>query len=314
MLSFVASPGPRPMWFFAPLALPAQLAFAGSAAALAPRKVAWLFVVFFCAVPWLVPVAFVPLRAFCGLVSVALLMRATDLLGEKTPRPLSVRLAHSLSVADLRLAARVEPTFNAKLLADGLARAAIGSLALWFACTTPPALEPATVAVRLFLGVIGFYLAFEGIDRTAQALYLLGGMRIEATQNSPILSKTLAEFWGQRWNRIVHRWLAETAFAPFARRCPKFGLLLAFVLSAGIHLMIVMPALGGWGAVAMGGFFVMHGLLVMAERFLRVGRWPVAWARIWTLLWIILTTPLFLEPFLGLSGYPWMLDAVRAGA
>lgn len=302
------------MWLFAPLALPAQFAFAAIAAVVAPNKFAWLPVAFFCAVPWLVPAELVPLRAFCGLVSVALLMRATDLLRENPPRSLFVRLGHSLSVADLRIADRVKPLFDVRLLAAGLWRAAAGSLGLWSASATAPQWDASTIAIRFALGTIGFYLAFEGIDRTVQALYLLGGVRVEATQNSPIRSKTLTEFWGQRWNRIVHRWLAATAFAPFSRRQPRLGMLLAFLLSAAIHLMIVMPALGGWGAVAMGGFFVVHGLLVIAERFLRVGRWRPGWARTWTFSWMILTTPLFLEPFLGLSGQPWMLDAVRSGA
>jgi hypothetical protein len=48
----------------------------------------------------------------------------------------------------------------------------------------------------------------------------------------------------------------------------------------------------------MGAFFVAQGVLLLAERALRVSRWPSTLARAWTISCFLLTGPLFVEPML----------------
>ena len=302
------------MSVFSLLAIPTQLGLAALAGAIAPRAVAWIPVGLVLLLPWLIPPSQLTHRAFAGLTSVALLMRATDLLRERPPRTLAVRIVHALSIVDLRLLVRVPPRIDLALAFGGTWRMLLGIAGLWLANTFPPAAQVGGLAGRWAVGAAAFYAAFEGFDQTIRAVYLVCGAQAEPTQRSPIMSRTLAEFWGRRWNAIVHRWLASVAFAPVARRNPALGTFFAFVLSAAIHAMITGPALGGRATMWMAGFFILHGALVLVERKLRVSRWHRPWARVWTLGWLILTAPLFLEPFLGLFGGATLLDAPPAGA
>jgi hypothetical protein len=65
-----------------------------------------------------------------------------------------------------------------------------------------------------------------------RALIAALGYAMEPVQRTPILSRSLAEFWGRRWNRIVGRWLRENAFEPFAKAGrPGTGSFVAFVAS-----------------------------------------------------------------------------------
>jgi hypothetical protein len=49
----------------------------------------------------------------------------------------------------------------------------------------------------------------------------------------------------------------------------------------------------------MTAFFLIHGLLVLLERLLRQRSWP-RWAqRSWTLGWLAISSPLFVEPLLA---------------
>ncbi len=284
----------------APLAVPAQLLFAAIAAAFAPRRVAAVPILAFLAVPWLVGPGQTTLAATTALLSVVLFMRAAELWRERPARPALDRLVHALSIPDLRLARRVSPRIDVRLAATGTLALFTGVGITAAAVSVVRPAYPATPALTWVVGVVGFYLFFEGVDRSARTLYLLTGLEVEPTQRAPIRSRTISEFWGQRWNTIVRRWLAAMAFSPLARRWPRLGTFLAFVLSAAIHGWIMLPSLG-WGAAArMGGFFLVHGALVLTERALRVARWPGPWPRIWTIGWFAATAPLFMDPLLRL--------------
>src|SRR5206468_9155475 len=59
---------------------------------------------------------------------------------------------------------------------------------------------------------------FEVLSGILHVGYLAGGVDVPAVQRNPIVSRSLAEFWGQRWNRVVGGWLREFMFEPFARK------------------------------------------------------------------------------------------------
>jgi len=76
------------------------------------------------------------------------------------------------------------------------------------------------------------------------------------------------------------------------------GILLGFVVSAFGHAYPVLVALGPTMAAMMFGYFVVQGLVVVAETRLGVTRWPRAWRRSWTLVIMVATSPLFVAPCL----------------
>jgi alginate O-acetyltransferase complex protein AlgI len=89
--------------------------------------------------------------------------------------------------------------------------------------------------------------------------------------NWPVVSASLSEFWGRRWNTafrdLAHRFL----FRPLAGRLgPRAGLAAGFLFSGAVHdLVISAPAGGGYGLPTL--YFVVQGLGLLAERS-RAGR------------------------------------------
>ena len=104
--------------------------------------------------------------------------------------------------------------------------------------------------------------------------------------------------------------LSLGVFRPLAGRLGRrTATAAAFVASGLLHeLAISVPVLAGFGLPLV--YFVLHGMLVMAERGLeRAGRpvtgWGV-WAHVWVLGWLAVPAPmLFHRPFL--RGVIWPL-------
>lgn len=302
----VAALDPAPLTFAAQWAL----ALTCAAAAGGPRPARTAAVVGLMAVlvmPYAIGPEHVTLRGFSALFSLMFVIRGSDLLRER-PRPLAERLVHASSIADLRLAARVAPNVRVRLLATGVACALVATPILMAAAAAPEIAEPGPLLQRWGCGTIGFYLMFEAIDRLARVLYGLAGFEVEPAQRMPILARTVAEFWGLRWNSIVRRWLSSVAFMPLARRgWPVLGGLLAFALSALIHAYLLLPAVGARAAGLMGGFFLLQGAFVAIERPLRVARWPRALGHLWTIALVLSSVPLFLDPLLQVFGFVAMI-------
>ena len=54
----------------------------------------------------------------------------------------------------------------------------------------------------------------------------------------------------------------------------------------------------------MAAYFVIHGAGMLLERRLGVGMWRVGARRAWTLAWVLVPSPLFIEPALRmLAGF-----------
>ena len=97
----------------------------------------------------------------------------------------------------------------------------------------------------------------------------------------------------------MSHWLRATCFLPLARRGhPALGLLLCFLVSGFTHAYPVLVALTPAMAVMMFGYFVVQGVAVAAETRLGVTKWPRALRRAWTLVIMLATSPLFVEPCL----------------
>ena len=92
------------------------------------------------------------------------------------------------------------------------------------------------------------------------------GIKARPLMNWPLLSVSISEFWGMRWNRafrdLTHRFL----FRPLTSRFgPRIALALGFVFSGLLHeLAITVPAGGGYGGPTL--YFLIQGSALFAER------------------------------------------------
>jgi Membrane bound O-acyl transferase family len=126
---------------------------------------------------------------------------------------------------------------------------------------------PEDTLVIGWIGMIGLiqmlhFGAFHLLSCTWRACNCLAG----PLMNRPLVSTSLAEFWGRRWNTafrdLTHRFL----FRPLASRLgPRTAALAGFALSGLVHdLVISVPAGGGYGGPTL--FFAIQGLAVTVER------------------------------------------------
>jgi hypothetical protein len=156
--------------------------------------------------------------------------------------------------------------------------------------------EPNAGPVRWLLGVAFVYCGLDAVTGLVRLGYLLGGLETPTMHRTPILSRTLMEFWGQRWNRPVHGWLKAHCFDWLARRrLAAWGVIAAFAGSGLLHFFLTVVSTTMWPALAAAAFFLVQAALVWFERKLAVSRWPDAAARVWTFSAIVLPSPLLIE-------------------
>jgi hypothetical protein len=91
---------------------------------------------------------------------------------------------------------------------------------------------------RAYLAVIPLWLLTETISLITQLSFLPAKILVPSTHEQPWRSRTLAEFWGRRWNRLFADWFRQVCFKPF-RNTPSLGLVLAFAVSGVIHEALV---------------------------------------------------------------------------
>jgi hypothetical protein len=164
------------------------------------------------------------------------------------------------------------------------------------------------------IGLFRVPLAIVGIDTH------------NAMRHPLLLSTSVRDFWGRRWNLLIHRMMHRTFFTPLAasKWGPRAGALAAFAVSGLFHEY--MWLLTNWheAQLTLGGplkFFVVQASLLTAEKFLkgtRVGRvvssFPAPILTILTTLVILPFGPLFLHDLRGVFAdgiaiYPHFLIA-----
>jgi hypothetical protein len=253
--------------------------------------------------PWLVQDAPV-LRATVGLEVLWCWLKVIDLGRDPKPRSASFRLLQLLVLYDLRkdggLGRSSEPEVRIGLLFRSLLGAGCAALGLslaffWFRELPGPWQLPARQA-----GGIAFaYFGVQSVLGFFEFIYRAGGLHPPILHQAPILSRSLNEFWGRRWNRIVGGWLFATFYRPLALRGqPILGTFAAFAASAVLHMYFTWAAAGAADAARMGSFFLLQFPLLVLEQKLRLGRARPTWQRLWTLGCLLATSPLFIEPML----------------
>ncbi len=150
-----------------------------------------------------------------------------------------------------------------------------------------------------------------GLFNLVAGLWRLFGAKCQPLFRAPLLSKSLAEFWGRRWNLAFSEMTALAIYRPL--RGPlgtQRAMIAAFVFSGFLHeLAISVPVKSGYGLPLL--YFAIQAVGMFAEANLEHRGWMRRpWlARVWTGLWIVLPMPiLFHTPFL--EGCVWPLAGI----
>lgn len=250
--------------------------------------------------PLLLPREQAGLRFISMLFGVLGLGRSLDLARPSTALGPWARIWMLVALFDVRALARTRSRLDPRELGWWLGHALLLILG-WIVVfeLAPRGHGAARWALRWGAGTVVCYAFAEILQSTLMIAYRALGLSFPRVNERPILSRTLGEFWGQRWNRVVATWLHDYLFRPLARRrLPRAGVLAAFAGSTGLHFWVAWIPLGVVGGLWMGSFFVVHGVAVLAERAIGVARWPAAAQRGWTLAWFAISAPLFVEPMM----------------
>lgn len=207
------------------------------------------------------------------------------------------RIAHVLAIVDSRRLVWGSPRLDLPGLARVALMAVLGYMSLWTAVILAP--HHGGLPLRWLAGCVFFYCFAEALAGLLTSGGRLLGAEVPPVQRHPILARSLRDFWGERWNLVVNRWLRQHCFVPLARRGhPGAGLALAFAVSVALHTWIVAAALDIDMVFRTAAFFTLQGALLAVEGPLGVRRWPLAAARTWALGSILVSSPLFIEPLL----------------
>jgi len=101
-----------------------------------------------------------------------------------------------------------------------------------------------------WIGMVGatFILHF-GSFHLLSLTWRRAGVKATPMMQNPLAAKSLADFWGRRWNTAFNELALRFAFRPLSRwTTPAVAMLAVFGLSGLIHeLVISLPAHGGYG-------------------------------------------------------------------
>jgi hypothetical protein len=254
------------------------------------------------AVAWQVPREHALVRAIIAIMGSVVFLRVLDLVLAKKERPVRQRVWHALAFIDTTRVRYERPSLDVRALVRTLAYAALACLSLCL--VRGQSLEGVwrTVA-RLFGGVVFVVTLTDAAYGLLTVGFCAAGVVVYDLHRAPVLSRTVQEFWGERWARTVSLYLFTRTFKPFARRgSPRLGLMMSFIASGIFHAYIILPALG-WGAAGLWGmYFVVQGVLVLMELALRVRQWPRPLAHGWVAVTMLTTSPLMVLPALPLLG------------
>lgn len=175
-----------------------------------------------------------------------------------------------------------------ELLREGLAALSVGLVCYGVALTVK---DRPLLAVPLV-----FVAASATVHFGLLALFVAGlrslGFAAERLFRAPWRARSLAEFWGRRWNLGFAEMCAITVFRPLSRRHGRtVASAMAFLLSGLLHeVAITLPVRAGLGLPTL--YFVVQALAVTVEERLRFT------SRVWTAVVLLAPLPLlFPAPF-----------------
>jgi alginate O-acetyltransferase complex protein AlgI len=145
-----------------------------------------------------------------------------------------------------------------------LSKILIGATLIWTA--TRPASD-VNWLLGGWTGMLGIILVLHfGLFHLLALTWRMVGIPVIPLMRAPLLSRSVGEFWAERWNTAFNHLATRLLFRPFRR---MFGLraatMLVFLVSGLIHdLVISVPARGGYGLPTL--YFLLQGAAILFER------------------------------------------------
>jgi hypothetical protein len=264
-------------------------------ASMARRTAAALLLVAAATVPWFAPAEILP-RALLAVVPLAC-MKTIQIAATPGAWPLWRRPWHLCAPFDVCRTQSVKPALEWRMLGSVLLHGAIAGAALLVLAELKGLTGLLHAAARMLCAAVLIYALAESIAETVRLGHRIVGIKVPPIQRVPVLSRSAAEFWGERWNRPMSEWLYRFVFLPLVRRRhPTLGLVAAFGVTAAVHAWMAAAAgLGAQATMMMGAFFLVQGAAVLAETRLALPTWPVLAAHTWTVSVLLASSPLFLS-------------------
>ena len=156
--------------------------------------------------------------------------------------------------------------------------------------------SPIELLISVYYFAFQIYCDFSGYTDIAIGVSLLFGLRLMENFRRPYLSRSTAEFWGERWHISLGRWFRDYLYIPLggSRSGPLrryLNIMLVFVVSGLWHAGLGYGV--GWTFLiwgALNGAYQWAGL-AMRGVWERLGNWlpAVRQSAVLTLLRIVLT-------------------------
>jgi len=148
-------------------------------------------------------------------------------------------------------------------------KVAVGVLLVAVIAPHVPTTQPYVIGWVGMIGIV-FTLHF-GLFHILSCSWRSVGIDATPLMDWPVLSGSVSEFWGRRWNRafrdVTHRFLFRPLTARFG---PRLAIGAGFAFSGLVHeLVITVPAGGGYGGPTL--FFLIQAMGILAERS-QIGR------------------------------------------
>jgi hypothetical protein len=159
------------------------------------------------------------------------------------------------------------PAFGEWLLA--MSKLAAGLVILYVVI---PRMNSANAILQGWIGMIGLILVLHfGFFHVMSLCWRFNGVDAQPLMNFPIMSSSLSDFWGKRWNSAFRDLAFTQIFRPLVGKMGvAWATMAVFIVSGLVHdLVISVPVRGGWGGPTI--YFVLQGVGLLVERS-RLGR------------------------------------------
>jgi hypothetical protein len=252
------------------------------------------------AVAWAIPPEHTLVRALVTLGGAFGYLRLLEIAFAREDLAVRQRLWRAFALIDTGRLKYGRPSLDGVALLRSLSYGALAVASYWVSFEVAPTLTgPAHLLARLGGGLVFAYALTDSAYATGTWVLRAVGVVTYELHRAPILSRSVKEFWGERWNRTVNGMLFARTFRPLARRrLPRLGIMASFAVSGLFHAYLLLPALGVWAAFLWGSYFLVQGALVLFELAMGVGRWPTPLARVWVVAVMVGTSPMIVEPML----------------